>query len=60
VSESSLGFTLAPSGSTCYDYTSINGENLKGLSFQVRKLKSMTLSIAMKAEFLDSLKLRVV
>jgi hypothetical protein len=29
VPESSLGFTLAPSGSTCYDYTSINGEKFK-------------------------------
>jgi hypothetical protein len=29
VSESSLGFTLAPSGSTCYEYTSIKGEKFK-------------------------------
>jgi hypothetical protein len=29
VSESSIGFTLAPSGSTCYEYTSIKGEKFK-------------------------------
>jgi hypothetical protein len=29
VSESSIGFTLAPSGSTCHDYTSIKGEKFK-------------------------------
>ena len=29
MSEPSVGFTLAPSGSTCYDYTSIKGEKFK-------------------------------
>jgi hypothetical protein len=29
VSESSIGFTLAPSGSTCHDYTSMKGEKFK-------------------------------
>jgi len=29
VSESSLGFTLAPSGSTCHEYTSIKGEKFE-------------------------------
>jgi len=29
MSEPSVGFSIAPSGSACYDYTTVNGEKFK-------------------------------